>query len=232
METLKRILVVLFCITLTILVYTACQPVVKDQGKTGENQDYKGAPDQIITLDQAKELFDNYTERRVNLIEEYESRIDSAPFDASRYGEYDYETIKQYLAFIEHEAEAANVKISKLRIYFGNYPEKEKFKDGRAVKYPRKNTFLILPTLKKGKDDYGFYINEGTDGKKEALLITERFPQDPNQKIGNVRSGSKSYASFIPNTTTPNSPMPYFAESSLILNEGSMIPPPRKKTDF
>ncbi|MCG2461827.1 hypothetical protein K8352_13795 [Flavobacteriaceae bacterium F89] len=228
MEILKKILIVLFCVTLAILVYTACKPVVKDEGKTDDNQDYRGAPEQIITLGQAKELFDNYTERRVNLIEEYESREGQESFDASRYGEYDYETIKQYLAFIEHEAKAANVKISKLRIYFGNYPEKEKFEDGRAVKYPRKNTFLILPTLKKGADDYGFYINQGKDGKKEALLITERFPQDPGQKMGNVGSGTQSYASFVPNTA----PSPYFAEESLILNEGSMIPPPRKKTDF
>ncbi len=232
MKSLKRILVVLFCITLTILGYTACKPVVKDQGKTGEKQDYKGAPEQIITLGQAKELFDNYTERRVHLIEEYESRDNSGSFDASRYGEYDYETIKQYLAFIEHEAEAANVKISKLRIYFGNYPEKEKFEDGRAVKYPRKNTFLILPTLNKGGDDYGFYINQGADGKKEALLITDRFPQDPNQKMGNIRTESKSYASFLPNSAATSSTMPYYAEASLIFNEGSMVPPPRKKTDF
>lgn len=235
MKTLKRILAVSFCVTLTLLVYSACKQVPEEKEKTEEkpkeNQDYKGAPEQIVTLDQAKELFDNYSERRVKLIEDYESREGKEPFDATRYVEYDYETIKQYLAFIEHEAAAANVNISKLRIYIGNYPGKEKFEDGRAVKYPRQNTILMLPTLKKGQEDYGFYIDIDTDGKKKALLITERFPQDSNQKMGNIRTESKSYASFIPNTT-PNASMPYYSDQSLILNEGSSIPPPRKKTDF
>ena len=238
MEKLKKILVALFCTALMLLVYITCRPVVKDPGKKDGGHEYKGAPEQIISLDQGKELFDNYTERRVKLIEEYESREGNAPFDAARYGEYDYETIKQYLAFIEHEAEAANVKISKLRIYFGNYPEKEKFDDGRKVKYPRKNTFLILPTLKKGGEDYGFYIDKQPDGKKVALLITDRFPQGPDQgrdsdqKTGSLKSRSKSYASFLPNTIVPHAPMPYYVEESLILNEGSMVPPPYKKTDF
>jgi hypothetical protein len=231
MEKLKKILVASLCITLMLLVYITCRPVVKEG-----NRDYKGAPEQIISLEQGKELFDNYTERRVRLIEEYESREGQAPFDATRYGEYDYETIKQYLAFIEHEAEAANVEISKLRIYFGNYPQAEKFDDGRKVKYPRKNTFLILPTLKKGGEDYGFYIDKQPDGKKVALLITDRFPQrgqkqDLGQEPETLGSRSKSYASFLPNAVVTNAP-PYYAEESLILNEGSMVPPPRKKTDF
>ena len=237
MEKLKKILIASFCIALMLLVYITCRPVVKDPGKKDGGHEYKGAPEQIISLDQGKELFDNYTERRVKLIEEYESREGHAPFDATRYGEYDYETIKQYLAFIEHEAEAANVEISKLRIYFGNYPEKEKFDDGRKVKYPRKNTFLILPTLKKEGVDYGFYIDKRPDGKKVALLITDRFPKDssqkrdPKQKTGNLESKSKSYASFLPNALVTNAP-PYYVEESLILNEGSMAPPPYGKTDF
>ena len=232
MKTLKRILAVKGCAALILLVCTACQPVVKKQDKTDVNTEYKGAPDQIITLDQAKELFDNYTERRVKIIDDYESREVKEPFNATRYVEYDYETIKQYLAYIEHEAAAANVNISTLRIYLGNYPGSGKFKDGRDIKYAKHNTVLMLPTLKKGAEDYGFYIDIDNDGNKKAMLITDKFPQDTSQNMGNVRTESKSYASFIPNAVSPNAPLPYYAEESLILNEGSSIPPPRKKTDF
>ena len=113
------------------------------------------APEQIISTNQAQELFDNYSSRRAPLIQKFEDSLNKeSRFDVARYGYYDYKTIKKYIAYIEQEAEKAKVEISTLRFYFGNYPNKKQFADGRKVKHPRQNSFFIVPTLKKDGKEY------------------------------------------------------------------------------
>src|SRR5690606_15391478 len=103
---------------------------------THEEPPYTGAPKQIISVQQAQRMYDAYTERRVPIIQRYEDSIapDSKKFTPTRYAEYDLETIKQYIAFIEHEAKAVNVDIKTLRFYLSNYPNSDTFPNGENVK--------------------------------------------------------------------------------------------------
>jgi hypothetical protein len=206
------------------------------------------APKQIIAVDEAKGFYDNYTNRRVPLIQHYEDSINRArandkiqqmqrqgdtskapqaeaspaQFDVARYVYYDYATIKQYLEYIEQEAKMANVEISTLRLYFSNYPDDPQFV------HPRQNSIMLSPTLKKGDRDYLFYIGE-LNGKAEAVLLDNAFGPMKTDGMGegSIRD-QKSYASFLPSlgTNHPNPSMPLQDGKSLTLNRGNGVPPP------
>lgn len=205
------------------------------------------APKQIIAVDEAKGFYDDYTNRRVPLIQRYEDSInrarandkmrqmqqqgdtskaqaeaEPAQFDVARYVYYDYATIKQYMEYIEQEAKMANVEISTLRLYFSNYPDDPQFV------HPRQNSIMLSPTLKKGDRDYLFYIGE-LDGKAEAVLLDNAFGpmKADGMGDGSTRKG-KSYASFVPSlgTNRPNPAMPLQGGKSMTLNRGNGVPPP------
>lgn len=190
------------------------------------------APSQIVQIEQAKEMYENYTDRRVALIQKYEDSINGGKekFDVARYVSYDYETIKQYLAFIEQEAKKANVEISGLRFYFSNYPKGTKFENGDSIVHPRQNSVMLSPTLKRGDRDYLFYIG-GTEAKQEPVLLSDSFGSDKGQGMGVIDNGDhKSYASFIPSlpiaTTNTTLNASFYARTSLTLNRGTGAPPP------
>jgi len=187
------------------------------------------APEQIISITEAKEDYDNYTKKRAQLIEKIEDPLeDGSKFIASRYGDYDIETVKNYIAYVEQEAKEAGVKVETLRFYFSTYPDKKDFPDHKEVKHPRQNSFFILPTMKVNAMNMGFYIKDLGDGKKEAALIRD-YPGILDSKMGDTnKENSKSYASFLPTTTS--API-MFSDQSLIMNKNNMGPPPYD-TDF
>ncbi|SDE59811.1 hypothetical protein [Cellulophaga baltica] len=182
------------------------------------------APEQIISITEAKQDYDNYTKKRAQLIEKIEDPLeDGSKFIASRYGDYDIETVKNYIAYVEQEAKEAGVKVETLRFYFSTYPDKKDFPDHKKVKHPRQNSFFILPTMKVDAMNMGFYIKDLGDGKKEAALIRD-YPGILDSKMGDTnKENSKSYASFIPATTS--TPI-MFSDQSLIMNKTTMGPPP------
>ncbi len=190
------------------------------QSTTGEVT----APKDIISLEEANLLYETYTERRLPLIERFEMPTgESKPFVAARYTYFDYETIKQYMAFIEKEAEGANVDIATLRLYFANYPEDEMLSGADGRKNARKNTIFIVPTMNKDGQDFAFYTREGANGKKEAVPIDEAFGEEAQNQTGGVKEGpQKSYAGFA----VPAAPITYQAGQSLVLNRGNAGPPP------
>ncbi|WP_291961204.1 hypothetical protein [Maribacter sp.] len=186
------------------------------------------APEGIISIKEASTLYNNYTEHRADIIEQYEQKV-RAPekeFQVGRFVDFDYQTIKDYIAYVDQEAKNAGVeKVTKLRLYFANYPTKGNFPDGKPFVHPRQNSIFIVPTLNKKGEDYAFYIGE--NGKAE--LIRDLTMNQING-IGNYRHDEteKSYASIIP-TFTLNSSL-QTRGTSLALNRGNGGPPPR--TDF
>lgn len=207
-----------------------------ETGKEKPNQEKPEvlAPSQIVEIDQAKSMYDNYTSRRVPLIQRYEDSInrgkmkmqeeDSKPFDVSRYVYYDYKTIKQYIDYIEQEADAAGVEISTLRFYLSNYPDNEFFPSSKdSILHPRQNSIMLSPTIKKGKRDRLFYVAQGAKGK-EAVLLNDEFGTPKG--MGLIESKNNvSNASIIPDFFNTNA-KPIYAGNSLTLNKGNGIPPP------
>jgi hypothetical protein len=211
--------------------FSSCDEIKKEENKVPPIKKEIKAPEQIISISEAKLEYDNYTEKRAKLIELTEEPYeDGSSFAASRYGDYDIETIKNYISYVEQEAEEAGVEIETLRFYFSTYPDKKEFPDKKEVKHPRQNSFFILPTMKVDTINYGFYIKNLEDGKKEPALIRD-YPEIENSKIGIThKSTSKSHASLVPSLTT-NSNMLFSEDESLIINKGNMGPPPNN-SDF
>ncbi len=166
-------------------------------------------PEQIITVKEAQVMFDNYTNRRVPLIQTYEDSINpKEKFDVARYGYYDYKTIKNYIAFIEQEAKKANVEISTLRFYFSNYP------NDTNLKHPRQNSFFILPTTMVDGKEYGFSVLSDDRGNYKAELLKNNFIIEPPTIT--------EEASFLPKISFFKEDV----EQSLIINESNISPPP------
>ncbi len=225
-KSVRRLLLVLILIG----AYN-CKP--KMAAETPQETPVK-APEQIIAISEARDMYDRYSARRVPLIQKYEDSINGAKtgdkmqqrqeapakFDVARYVYYDYATIKNYIAYIEQEAKAANVDISTLRFYFSNYSD-----DPKNV-HPRQNSIMLSPTVKKGDRDYLFYIGD-LDGKAEAVLLDDSF--GPAAGMGATLSNDeKSYASMLPNLTMPNANLlapTYQGGTSVTMNRGSGAPP-------
>lgn len=180
------------------------------------------APENIITLEQADDIYSNYSKHRVSAIESYETkeRAPSEKFEAARFVDFDYETIKNYIAYIDQEAAKAGVKkVTKLRMYFANYPNKERFSDNKKVVHPRQNSIFMTPTLAKDGGNYSFYI--GDDGK--AKLIID-WKAEIQKGMGAVLGKQKvSEASLIPSFSLNSN---LYAGTSLIFNRGGNGPPP------
>src|SRR5680860_21684 len=150
-----------------------------------------------------------------------------AGFKAARYVSYDYETIKNYLKYIEQEAQAANIEISTLRFYFSNYPESKTLPGREKEINPKKNSIMISPTTKNNKgEDFLFYLDVGDNLKPRAIPLTDEFSFTDNQETGFDHSFEiKNEASLFPNFSSNAVPsLPVFAAKSVTINEGSSHP--------
>jgi len=215
-----------FCMA-SILCFTSCQEAPKkDQKKQDVPQkEPVSRPDQIISIQEAQSLFENYAKNRVPLIEAYETKREpEIKFDVARFTSFDYATIKQYMAFIEQEAAKADVEISSLRFYFANYPNKNTFEDGEKITHPRQNSIFIVPTLMENGREFNFYTTgDGQQGRKAVKISNFAIPD--LKGVGKLREENKhTYAGFNLNFSL-NSPW-YQNDESLILNRGNSAPPP------
>lgn len=229
MKNGKNFIIFLLLIAVLVLGYLRCEGTDTPDKPTNE------APQQIISVEQANEMYDTYTERRIGLIQQYERpNPDGSPFNPTRYGWYDYKTIKQYLAYVEHEAKMANVEVSGIQFYLTSYPDKQTFSNGVPVKYPRQNSFMLIPTMNVDGNDIGF-MTDGAGDKRKAIPLSNVIGQlAPNQqKGGQTTQQSAGFGSkfLMMNPNFMNS-LDHHEGHSLILNEGSLIPPPRQSTDF
>ncbi|WP_432411160.1 hypothetical protein [Rasiella sp. SM2506] len=208
-------------------------------------------PAQIIPVAQAKQMFDSYSDRRVPIIKSFEEKVDSTQeFHPTRYGEYDYETVKNYMAFIESEAALAKVKIGGLRFYFTNYPDAASFDNGTPVKYPRQNSFILVPTTEIDGKQQGFITRTTDDGGRTIVSVKDWLQEQPipiqdqnegtdtPKQIGALQKGNyvgsmKPQLLFINPVTGIASPVQIGSDVSLILNEINLRPPPPdQETDF
>lgn len=228
MKNFKRIL--LFMLLLNTFLFIGCED--KTRVESSKPQKEVEPPEQIVSLEEAKMMYDNYAARRAPLIQKFEdsinrSRRDTSKFDVARYTYYDYKTIKQYLAYIEQEAAKAGVEISTLRFYYSNYPDKEVFPDGSKIIHPRQNSFFILPTLNQDGEDYGFYTEDiGQEGQKQAVLINGQLdPYKPEGMGMQADHTEKTYAGFMHGSSASSSSTG-FGNGSLVLNHGGAAPPP------
>ncbi|MEM8508548.1 MAG: hypothetical protein AAF717_11990 [Bacteroidota bacterium] len=200
---------------LVLVLFASCnQPPKKDKPEEMEEEIVKEVkqPEDLISLDEAKELCQNYERRRVPGIVKFETaQHDSEEkFVPTQFVTFNLETLKTYIQYVEQEASKVNVAPDSLRIYLANY--------GMEGRDPNQNTLFILPTAKVDGDYGGFYI-----AGEEAKLIRKYWPSDQND---GQEEDPKSKAGFVPSFNLPL----LQDDKSLILNYGNTGPPP--STDF
>ncbi|WP_105000166.1 hypothetical protein [Aureicoccus marinus] len=208
------------------LFLSSCNTQGKNENAPAENAAKEATvqpPKDLISLKEAKRLYDGYSINRVPIIEAYEAKRDPQEFVVARYAAFDFETIRQYVSYVEQEANKAGVEVESLRFYFGNNPNSPTYPNGRQVVHPRQNGIFILPTLVNAERDqeFGFYI--GSDGK--AQLIRDWSANLKGQAdLGSKSNPRTAEASLVPISLLP-SPI-YQGDGSLILNYSQGGPPP------
>ncbi len=207
----------------------------------------------IISDNQAKTQFENYGEHRGKIIKIYEdngrSLGDSIPrnqeynkgkkqddkaekqevekgFVPVQYTYYNFEQFKKYIKFIEQETKKAGADISTMRIYFANYPENDRDDDKR-----KRNTVMFVPTINIDGNESAYYISdEGKEGKSIPFLLNDSLKRTgKSAPVGSLDIPKKSneanvLSSFPSLMTNPSSPL-FYAEQSVIGNEGGLRPP-------
>ncbi|UOY05448.1 hypothetical protein L0P88_16010 [Muricauda sp. SCSIO 64092] len=199
-------------LSVCLMALVSCNPQQKKETvpeMADEPMEEVKAPKEIISLEEAKVLCENYQNRRIPDIVEFEmgDRDSEEKFMPTQFVAFKLETLKRYIKYVERKARKAEVDADSLRIYFGNY--------GKEGRDPNRNTVFILPTAKIANDYGGFYI--GGDG--QAKLIRNYWPKAEN---GGQEGEPKSKASFIPTFDTGLMQ----GDGSLILNHGGSGPPP------
>ena len=201
----------------SLLFIGSCQQGPKKDEPTEPTPEKLSPPEGIISLEESKSLYDNYTRNRVAMIEQFEMEQNpDEKFSPARFTAFTYADMKQYMAYVEQEAEAAGVEVASLRLYFANYPNKPDFPDGKKVVHPRQNSIFIVPTTMMDGKEYGFYI--AADGKAKPIKDVVGSPED-----GGMQEANTSKASMVPALFQNG-------DRSLNLNHGGSGPPPY--TDF
>ena len=209
MNTTKSLTYRLLLLGLAFITVAACNQQKKgaptERGETPPEE--VTAPQDIISLEEAKKLCENYERRRIPGIIEFEKAAGgSEEFVPTQFIAFNLDSLKSYIKYVEQEAKKVNVAPDSLRIYLANY--------GQEGRDPNRNTVFILPTAKVGGDYGGFYI----DGD-EAKLIRNYWPKNEND---GQEGEPRSKAAFLPNFNTSL----FQGGGSLILNYGNTGPPP------
>lgn len=119
-------------------------------------------PKIIIDVQEAEDMYHRYGKDIAPILKKNNPNL-----KATRSLSIDYKTLKDYIAFIDQEAAAANdTKISGLRIYFAKYEDSKN--DGRA-------TVFLNPIMEAGaigdlRDDVSFAIKT-ENGKSTAVPV-------------------------------------------------------------
>ncbi|WP_062056658.1 hypothetical protein [Aquimarina longa] len=144
-------------------------------------------PKEIISFNDAVELYQSYTKNRACIIEIFESKRDSTlaslcPSDRkpkkiqpTRSLFLTKEFLNEYTSYIDKITSERKIKISGYRLYLANYPDKEKFEDGKPIPDPRRNTIFIAPTIARGNSHLGFTIFDNDDGTFKKVILEEEF---------------------------------------------------------
>ena len=187
---MKKITLVAAVLTAAFLMTSCDEPCECE----GDEAPILGAPSNIIPLASADSLYKNYGNSRVDLIELAENITeegDTIPKEDARYKKatravrLPYKQLKEYLAYIEQEADTAGVEIVELRVYFGKYNNSfiEKTKKGRATVFLNPATEFTLADGKK--DTVSYAIITGANGAKRAEMVGKIL----NPKEGDVGLG-------------------------------------------
>lgn len=130
------------------------------------------APDMIIPIEKGAELFYNYRDNRIGLIEQYEDSLGIVDdYKATTSVTFDFEELKQYMKYVEKQAKKSKTRIKGLRVYLGQYS------DTKDEEHPRAETVFFNPTMNKDGSEVSFAI-QYQNGNNMAIPVGELLDYD------------------------------------------------------
>lgn len=170
-------------------------------------------PDMAIELDEAIALYQNYGTNRVGLIEGFEEELGEVDnYQATRSLTFNFKELRQYMDYVEQEAQSAGTDILGLRVYLGQY-------DTKNSPHPNAETVFFNPTMKKGDNEVSFAI-QNQNGNPTAVPVGQLQDYLEEIKKGQFKTPGKANLVFIQDDVT-----------SLAGNFGHRRPPPRSGDD-
>ncbi len=131
------------------------------------------APDMIIPIEKGAELFYNYRDNRIGLIEQYEDSLGLVDnYQATTSLTFDFEELKQYMKYVEKQAKKSKTRIKGLRVYLGQYS------NTKNEEHPRAETVFFNPTMVyKDNQEVSFAIQH-QNGSNVAVPVGELLDYD------------------------------------------------------
>ncbi|GHC56011.1 hypothetical protein [Ulvibacter litoralis] len=117
-------------------------------------------PQQTITYEQANALEEDYIETRYKLLK------DTLKIEDTRDFWFSIDTLKKYIAYVEHEAGEKGLSGLGVRVYYGSYPKKSNYPNAGY------STVFIVPTARDAASPIksGFAPIKAEDSNIEGLL--------------------------------------------------------------
>lgn len=185
-------------------------------------------PQNIISVKKGILMKETYKRNTQAIIERNK---ENGNYQATEYAWIDLDSLKNYIALLDKVAELNNTKVTGVRIYFSQYPEDEKnyrySKEEKNKLLPGRETLFFAPTMKSNSnplankypilENVPFYIQH----TNENPLVGEFKVID---RLNNPNRATINMTKF---TSTTNSVEDESNETSLLLNELAMFPPPK-----
>lgn len=191
-----------------------------------QESNYEGVPSQLISVDQGVDMKREYDTKVAPFIKASKPDED---YDPTEFAYIELDSLKKYIAFLEKVERLNNKKISGIRIYYAAYP---KTAAGNVkIKHPGRETFFFAPTMEQSGG------NLTQEQKQYSHLQNIPFsivPKDASNKyVGDFRPiegllFEKDVKMKMQNASLQQDPTTGMEETSLLLNELNLCPPPKK----
>jgi len=119
-------------------------------------------PETLLTYDEVVDMLQNYDETRLKPL------IDILGFEDTRINTFDFEEIKKYITFMEHEAKEKEIRLKGISFIKGVYSDKVS-RNQDFVEY--ENLFYVPTAMVDGKEELIDVINS----KKGELITFKRM---------------------------------------------------------
>ncbi len=182
-----------------------------------------GNPVETLTFDQILDFYHNFDDLDATIQRYTRGRTGDSTFIATRAVSFDYQELIDYLNLIQNNAIAADIEISQLRFYFGQY-ENVGNKDDDY-----KQTLFFNPTTKftKGekKGDLSYAIVRSGD-KTSAVPLINVLDTIKNSELGQLSQKGKLVQEATVLSLISSGTATFYGAESQAKNGGQQSPPP------
>ncbi len=183
-------------------------------------------PEDLLSPEQMGDLYYRYADKRSPVIDSAERR-NIPDFEAVRSVTFEYQDLKNYIAYIENNSVEAKATISGLRFYYGKY------RDDKPSKQKGRQVLFFNPTVfdKNEQKDLAYAIDRS--GGEASIIYLKDIIAPPATKSDTLQKPNSSGSSEKLNIKNEASVLSFFNFSTVMSIEtqgknggGQQSPPP------